>query len=167
MIEIRQEEMKDRGAVLQLVHDAFGQWDESDLIKRLYLEEEVLFGLVAEEEGKVLGHILFSVMEVQSPELILSAAALAPLAVLPERQKEGIGSKLVEAGIQICRNNVDLAGIIVLGDPDYYRRFGFSSELAEKLDGPFTGECFMALEFRKAVLPEGAKIGYGKAFALE
>ncbi len=55
---IRNEEVTDRAAVLQLVHDAFGQWDESDLITELYRDEDVLFGLVAEDDTGIIGHLL-------------------------------------------------------------------------------------------------------------
>ncbi|MEH6631859.1 MAG: N-acetyltransferase [Halopseudomonas aestusnigri] len=163
---IRKEETTDRASVLQLLHDAFGSWDESDLVKQLYLDDDVIFGLVAEEEGEIIGHVLFSLVEISTDQLFLDAAALAPLAVHPKRQKEGIGAKLINEGLLACRNREELAGIIVLGNPDYYQRFGFSSELGAHLDAPFKTESFMALEFRSGILPEQAKVKYAAAFGL-
>jgi putative acetyltransferase len=76
---------------------------------------------------------------------MISALALAPLAVLPENQRQGIGSELVRDGLMACR----AAGqriVVVLGHAHFYPRFGFSSELAVPLNSPFAGEAWMALE---------------------
>ncbi|WP_085908024.1 GNAT family N-acetyltransferase [Kiloniella majae] len=165
-MQIRKEEIKDRAQVLQVVHDAFGQWDECDLVKQLYLDEDVLFGLVAEEEGVILGHILFSAMQIISPHLQIQTASLAPLSVVPTHQSKRIGSQLVEHGIQVCRDIEDLSGIIVLGDPAYYSKFGFSNTSTEHLNSPFKGEAFMGLEFRKNIFPQNGKVIYSQAFGL-
>jgi len=72
--------------------------------------------------------------------------SLAPMAVLPSHQRQGIGSRLVEAGLQACRESGHKV-VLVLGHPDFYRRFGFSAELAQRLESPFGGgEAWMALE---------------------
>ncbi|WP_120496632.1 GNAT family N-acetyltransferase [Kiloniella sp. EL199] len=165
-MHIRKEEIKDRAQVLQVIHDAFGQWDECYLVKQLYMDNDVLFGLVAEEEGTILGHILFSTMEITSPHLQIQTASLAPLSVLPAHQGKGIGSQLMERGIQTCRNNEDLSGIIVLGHPAYYSKFGFTSTSTENLDAPFKGNEFMGLEFRKNIFPTDGNVIYAKAFGL-
>jgi len=165
-MQIRKEEIKDRAQVLEVVHAAFGQWDECDLIKQLYLDDDVLFGLVAEEEGVIFGHILFSAMEITSPHLQIQTASLAPLSVAPAHQRKGIGSQLIEQGIHTCRNIEDLSGIIVLGHPAYYSKFGFTSTSTENLDAPFKGNEFMGLEFRKNIFPENGKVTYSQAFGL-
>ncbi|WP_082114194.1 GNAT family N-acetyltransferase [Kiloniella litopenaei] len=165
-MQIRKEEIKDRAQVLQVIHDAFGQWDECDLVKQLYLDNDVLFGLVAEEEGTIIGHILFSPMEIGSPDIQIRTASLAPLAVSPDHQGKGIGKQLIEQGIQTCRDIEDLSGIIVLGEPAYYSKFGFQSSLTNHLEAPFSGEAFMGLEFRKNIFPKGGKVTYPQAFGL-
>src|SRR5262249_9351273 len=94
----------------------------------------------------------------------VEAAALAPLSVRPEHQKKGVGSALIQAGITAC-NARGLAGIVVLGHPKLYRRFGFSAAAARSLRAPFSGDAFMALELRPGGLvgmPETVR--YADAF---
>jgi putative acetyltransferase len=96
----------------------------------------------------------------------VNAAALAPVAVRPERQRQGIGTELVRAGIAACRAQ-GLGAIIVLGHVAYYPRFGFSAELARSLRSPFPGDAFMAMELIPDMLRgrRGA-VRYAKAFGL-
>jgi len=97
-------------------------------------------------EGKaVVGHILFSDLAVQIDGRPISAASLASLAVRPDFRGRGIGTRLIVNGLRILRRRRK-AAVIVLGDPGYYDRFGFSAELARKLSGPLKGKSFMALE---------------------
>jgi len=97
-------------------------------------------------EGKaVVGHILFSDLAVQIDGRPISAASLAPLAVRPDFRGRRIGTRLIINGLRILRHQRK-AAVIVLGDPGYYGRFGFSAELARKLAGPLKSEGFMALE---------------------
>lgn len=102
--------------------------------------------LVAEVAGRIVGHILFSDLPIDTDGSTVPAFALAPIAVLPEFQRKGIGTALIREGLTICRD----AGhriVIVLGHPDFYPRFGFSAKLAEPLASPFGGrESWMALE---------------------
>ena len=77
----------------------------------------------------------------------MGAVSLAPMAVLPDHQRQGIGSKLVLGGLEACREQGHKI-VVVLGHPDFYPRFGFSAELARPLENPFgDGEAWMALEF--------------------
>jgi putative acetyltransferase len=102
-----------------------------------------------------VGHILFSDLHVEVDGRRISAVALAPLAVAPESQNRGIGAQLVEAGIAEMREG-GVEAIIVLGHPDYYRRFGFSNEAIEHIASPFSGnEAFMGLELVRGILAGG------------
>jgi aminoglycoside 6'-N-acetyltransferase I len=96
--------------------------------------------------------VLFSELPILTQSATVPALALAPLAVLPERQKQGIGSALVRRGLELCRN-ADHSIVVALGHADFYPRFGFSSKLAEPLGAPFSGrESWMALELKAGAL---------------
>ncbi|MDR3573265.1 MAG: N-acetyltransferase [Anaerolineaceae bacterium] len=105
--------------------------------------------LVAEQNGAIVGHILFSRTHIQTDNSLLPALALAPLAVLPEYQRQGIGSAPVRRGLQECRR-LGQAVVIVLGCASYYPRFGFSAGLAKALECPLeTPNDPAALQMRK------------------
>jgi putative acetyltransferase len=153
----------DYSAIRALVAAAFGQPDEADLVERLRADREVLVELVAKEEGVLTGHILYSRLAIVRPDETLSAAALAPVAVAPAHQRQGIGAALIRAGNAACAK-LGLAAIIVLGHSHYYPRFGFSAETAESLDAPFSGPAFMALELAPDRLRGGGRVIYAPAF---
>ncbi len=162
MALIRPEQPADRDAVRGLLAAAFGNADaeglndESRLVDRLRDEGYAAVSLVAEEDGRIVGHVVFSEVAIETadkaPHDPLPALSLAPLAVAPDRQREGIGSELVRRGLDECRR----AGwriVLVVGHPEYYRRFGFSRELARALADPFSaGDAFMALELEAGAL---------------
>jgi putative acetyltransferase len=147
---------------------AFGRPDEADLVDRLRSEGAVLLSLVAEVEvePRIVGHILFSRMWIDTSEGPVSAVALAPVAVPPDHQGQGIGSRLIRYGLDSLRTQGEQI-VIVLGHPDYYPRFGFSSEQAHALESPFPPEVFMAMELRSGAL-EGirGKVRYPPAFGV-
>jgi len=163
---IRDEVPADRGEIDRLLRDAFGRADEPELVARLRDDGVVIIALVAEADGRIAGHIVLSRLATQVDGCAVEAAALAPLAVRPERQRCGIGSRLVAAAIAQARR-AGIAAVIVLGDPHYYGRFGFSSDLAGKLASPFAGSAFMAVELVPNALA-GARgcVRYPRAFRL-
>lgn len=132
-------------AVAALNRAAFGGDDEAALVERLHHDGLVVVSLVAVEGGDVVGHILFSDLAVEMDGRPVAAVALAPLAVRPDRQRRGIGGQLIREGLRRIRDKGRTA-VIVLGHPDYYRRFGFSGTLASRLRAPFAGPAFMALD---------------------
>lgn len=150
---IRAEKPADGPAISYVHRRAFARDDEARLVEHLREGRFARVSLVAEIDSRVTGHVLFSDLSIVTATGVQPALALAPLAVLPEYQSQGIGSELVRQGLDACRS----AGhtiVIVLGHPHYYRRFGFSPELALRLESPYAGESFMALE----LLP-GALVG--------
>lgn len=172
-IDIRPERPGDLAQVREVNALAFGQAEEADLVDQLRADGDVLASLVATgAEGMIDGHILFSRLELLFDDgTTADAAALAPVAVRPDRQRQGVGKALVQAGIAACkalpREQRPLGAIVVLGHPEYYPRFGFTAELARGLRAPFSGDAFMAMELIPGMLrgKRGA-VRYAKAFAL-
>lgn len=145
---------------------AFGRPDEADLIDALRAEGAVLLSLVAEADGQIAGHILFSRMSIETPQESVPAVSLAPMAVPPEFQRRNIGSELVRHGLAQLRQQGERI-VIVLGHEHYYPRFGFSSERARRLASPFPPEAFMALELAEGALDSvHGRVRYATAFGL-
>jgi len=151
----------DRPAIDAVIAAAFGRTDEAELVNRLRADEDVMFELVAEEDGAVAGHILYSRLWADRAELY---AALAPLAVHPDRQKSGLGSALVRASLDTGRE-FGCHGVLVLGDPAYYGRFGFSAEHARDVSSPFQGlAAFQGLPLEDAAFARPLTVVYADAF---
>jgi putative acetyltransferase len=143
---IRPETAADFDAIRGVNRLAFGQDSEARLVDALRDGGYVRASLVAERDGQVVGHILFSDLPIITDTGTIPALALAPMAVLPEFQNQGIGSALVRTGLAHCQEQGHRI-VIVLGHPNFYPRFGFSAKLAESLSSPFGGgEAWMALE---------------------
>jgi putative acetyltransferase len=139
------EDAEERSVIHSINEAAFGCQDEADLVDSLRTEDVVLVSLVAEIRERIVGHILFSRMWIETAGRSVPAAALAPMAVLPEHQRRGIGGRLIRHGLNLLRGRSELI-VIVVGYPDYYPRFGFSSEKARSLESPFPQDAFMAME---------------------
>lgn len=148
---IRPEEVKDKTAVSQVVTEAFRKQDvahKEDTLKfvdRVRNETDVCLSMVALIQDAIVGHIIFSILPLTVDEKPIKAAYLASVAILPTHQRRGIGSKLIEAGIEELRKK-NFGAIFVLGYPEYYPRFGFSAGIAQRIKAPFTGAPFMAAE---------------------
>jgi putative acetyltransferase len=151
----------DAAAIGALVAAAFGRTDEAVLVERLRAEGEVIFELVAEEPGAIVGHVLFSRLQAGEGRGI---AALAPLAVRADRRRRGLGADLCEAAIEEARRR-GLEAILVLGDPAYYGRFGFSHAAARQVSSPYSAHpAFQALALKRGVLDQPLAVTYAAAF---
>src|SRR5690606_7453426 len=102
-LSIRPESPADLEAIRQVNRLAFGEDDEANLVDALRDGGFVRFSLVAEQDGQIVGHILFSDLPIITTSGTVPALALAPMAVLPEFQRQGIGSELVRRGLDVCR----------------------------------------------------------------
>ena len=151
MLEIREEASADRDAAGEANRLAFGGDDEAMLVDALRAGGYLRVSLVAEDQGRVVGHIVFSDLPVVTAGTTVETLALAPMAVLPEFQRRGIGSALVREGLDLCRRRGHRI-VVVLGHPGFYPRFGFSTDLAVPLASPFAGDSFMALELTPGAL---------------
>jgi putative acetyltransferase len=121
---------------------------------------------VADSDGAIAGHILFTRMSIETGDGSIPAVALAPVAVLPGRQKQGIGAQLILEGLTVLRDRGERI-VIVLGHPEYYTRFGFSVEKARALKSPFPPEAYMAIELQPDALDGVAgAVRYPAAFGI-
>lgn len=165
---IRPEQIDDRAAIYELLCQAFPTPEEALLVERLRGSGAASIALVAAEQtddgDDVLGHVVFSPVELEPPSPY-QGLGLAPLAVRPNAQRQGIGSDLVKAGLEACR--AATAGfVVVLGDPAYYGRFGFVPGSRFGLANEYgVDEEFMALELRPGCLSYGGLVRYGAEFS--
>jgi putative acetyltransferase len=165
---IRPETTADHEAIRHVNRVAFGQDDEAGIVDALRNGGYDRLSLVAEVNRVVVGHILFSDLPILTDSGAVMALSLAPMAVLPEFQKRGIGSALVQMGLEACRRQGHRI-VVVLGHPHFYPRFGFSAKLAEPLSSPFSGrDSWMAMELVPGAL-EGVSgwVQYPLPFGIE
>jgi putative acetyltransferase len=144
-LTIRVEEPKDRAAIYQVNVLAYGREDEAKLVEELRDGNHARLSLVADAGGQIVAHIMFSAVQIMTDDGPMQALVLAPLAVHPEQQQHALGSTLVKDGLYLAAQRHHRV-VLVIGDPAFYSRFGFSQELARPLKCRFAGESFMALE---------------------
>lgn len=159
----------DAGAIDAVIRAAFagtesGYQGEAELVRAITADGDTLVSLVAERDCAVVGHVLFSRMDVVADGIKLSAAGLAPVSVRADQQGQGIGSQLIRSGIEELRRQ----GVVisfVLGHADYYPRFGYAPDLAARFASPFSGPYFMAMMLDSVTaLPLGGRADYAPAF---
>jgi putative acetyltransferase len=163
---IRLEKQKDNATVPIINQSAFNTPAEADLVDVLRKEARPLISLVAEEDGEVVGHILFSPVNL-SGKPGLKIMGLGPTAVLPRCQGRGIGSALVRAGLQRCRE-IGFGAVVVLGHPWFYPRFGFVPSVRYGINSDYEvpEDVFMLTELQPGYLEgAGGTIHYHPAFS--
>lgn len=164
-MEFRTEQQHDRESVYAVNTAAFGREGEAKLVDVVREQVQPLVSLVAEDDGVVVGHVLFTPVDVSGhPEL--NVMALGPVAVVPDRQQSGIGTRLIRAGLEQCKA-LGCGAIVVLGHPDYYPRFGFVPASRCGLGNEFgvPDEVFMAMELESGYLDGvSGTVSYHEAF---
>jgi len=163
---IRDERPEDAEAVRAILVAAFGRGAEGRLVERLRASGKIVCALVADEKGRVLGHMVLSRIAIESGGSEIPVLALAPLAVMPAFQRLGIGSALVSAGLERCRTKRHTR-VLVVGDPVYYSRFGFvpASRFGLKCSFPAAEEGFMAIELDPGAFAQvSGVVRYGHEF---
>ncbi|SKC42733.1 GNAT family N-acetyltransferase [Maledivibacter halophilus] len=152
---IRKEKSQDYPKVREVIKSAFSRegkdlvFNEWVLVEKIRESEYYIndLSLVAEAEGEILGHIMFTPMKIEGDSIPFDSLALAPVAVHKDFQKRGIGKHLVRAGIENAKN-LGFKSIIVMGDPEYYTKFGFEKASKWKIGttNDFNDNCLFALE---------------------
>jgi len=152
-MNIRKEKDYDKENIWKVNAEAFETEAEANLVNALRDSGISFISLVAEEDEEIVGHILFTPLELIADDSGLKLLGLAPMAVLPEFQKKGIGSQLVKIGIEKC-SNLGYDAVVVLGHPEYYPKFGFvpSVKYGIKSEYDVPDEAFMVLELKEGSL---------------
>ena len=150
---IRQEASADASAIRHVNQQAFRQTEEADLVDTLRRRGAFTLSLVALLADQIVGHILFTPVQIESADSSFEAIGLGPMAVLPTHQRNGIGSRLVQAGLEECRR-VGHGVVVVVGHPEYYPRFGFlpARRFGIRYEEEVPEEVFMVLELREGAL---------------
>lgn len=157
---IRLEQPGDITGIRDINEKAFGQSQEANIIDNLSKNCDNVLSLVAIERMKIVGHIFFSPVTIEGENEIVKGMGLAPMAVSPEYQRQGIGSQLVDSGIMELRKN-NCPFIIVLGNPEYYSRFGFELASQYGIQSQWEGipdNAFMILWLDKSMINQTSGI---------
>lgn len=164
-ITIRTERPSEAAAIERVNVAAFPSPAEATLVRRLRETGTLTISLVAEtEQHEIVGHIAFSPVSVEGVTSVPPALGLAPVAVSPECQRQGIGAQLIRAGLQQCAT---LASpfVVVLGEPHFYQRFGFTTASAAGLMNEYGVDAeFMVLGVGTSTPPRGM-VRYAPVFA--
>jgi putative acetyltransferase len=143
---IREEVPDDIRFIREVNEQAFGRAEEARLVDLIRSREKSVVSLVAEKEDRVVGHVMFSVVTIDPPDPRWKALGLAPVAVLTDHQRQGIGKLLISNGLDKC-GELGYEIVVVLGDPAYYPRFGFQRGKKFGLDNEYgEDEPFMVVE---------------------
>jgi putative acetyltransferase len=164
-ITIRTEKSGDEPGIFAVNADAFPANDEARLVDALRAEGALAISLVADRGGAIIGHVAFSDMTVEIAGVAVRALGLAPVAVLTDCQRGGVGGALIRAGVVQARS-AGVQILFVLGDPAYYGRFGFTSRDAQGFDCIYAGSYLQALLLDETLdLSQAGKADYAPAFA--
>ena len=157
---IRETRESDLEEVFNLIHAAFGNRAESDLVKQLISDGDVLINLLVESLDTIIGNVVVSKITME-PDIGLLCGGVAPVSVLPDQQSSGVGSRLVTAAINESKKT-GIDALFLLGDPDYYRKFNVT---VSKIKNDYSVENFQELELTEDCLENiKSKVTYADAF---
>jgi putative acetyltransferase len=159
-VTVRPEQPADAVAVRTVMQTAFGGSLEADMVERLRDGGDLVLALVAERPERIIGYVAFPRLSLRNGERAIPVAGLAPLGVLPQWQRQGIGSVLVRDGMARLKAAGE-ALVFVLGDPAYYRRFGFAA--APDFVSRYAGPYFQVQRLNRHA-PHSGVVSYPKPF---
>jgi putative acetyltransferase len=160
---MRLEEPRDAAQIRDLLEASFPGFGEAILVDRLRSDGDLDLALVAEDQGVVIGYIAFSRLMIEDGDHPFHAVALAPLAIYPEYQQQGVATRLVREG-HACLAAMGVTLSVVLGEPGYYGRFGYSNRRVANFESEYQSPYLMALSFGAA--PWEGRLVYPAAFRL-
>ncbi len=162
---IRPEMERDAAAVRRVHETAFPTTAEADLVERLRASGKAVIELVALDESDIVGHILFSPVFLE-PRAGTVGLGLAPVAVMPDHEKHGVGRRLIQNGLAEC-HRWGAGFVVVIGDPPYYGRFGFEPAAKYGLRSEYdAGDSFMVFRLDSGALPPpGTLVKYAREFS--
>jgi putative acetyltransferase len=162
MAQIRLEGPGDAPEIRDLLEACFPGFGEADLVDTLRTDGDIVLSLAAEDENVVVGYLAFSRLMVEGANARTPAVALAPLAVYPEYQQQGIATRLVREG-HACLAAMGEKLSVVVGEPHYYNRFGYHHRRAASFQCEYQSPYLMAISFGAA--PSQGRLVYPAAFA--
>lgn len=160
-LTVRLAENPDRDVIRDVEARAFGGMGEATLVDSLVAANDAVLELVAERDGEIIGHILFSRVFVESGDTRFPGVALAPAAVVPDWQGKGVGRALIEEAHRRLRASGEKLSV-VLGDPAYYGRFGYEHARAAGFASTYQCEALQAVAWGEA--PQSGKLVYATPF---
>ena len=165
MVTFRPEQPEDVSAVRRVHEAAFPTAAEADLVDRLRANGKAAVSLVAQYEREIIGHALFTAVTFDPPADVV-AFGLAPMAVLRGHEKHAVGRRLVQNGLAECHTR-GACLVVVLGEPDYYGRFGFERASRHGLRNEFGAEDDFMVFMLDATghPPPGTLVKYAPEFA--
>jgi putative acetyltransferase len=162
MVAIRLEAPSDAQQVRDLLEASFPGLVEAELVDSLRRDRDIVLSLAAEDQGVVIGYIAFSRLMVEGGEAPFPAVALAPIAVYTEYQQQGVATRLVRES-HACLAAMGETLSVVLGEPAYYSRFGYSNRRVARFECEYQSPYLMGLSFGAA--PWEGRLVYAPAFA--
>ncbi len=163
VVVLRGEEARDQPQIRDLLEASFPGTGEALLVDRLRSDGDIVLSLAAEDAGVVVGYVAFSRLIVESNITSFPAVALAPLAVYPEYQQQGIATQLIREA-HACLAALGETLSVVLGEPGYYGRFGYNHKRAARFECEYQSPFLMALSFGSA--PSEGRLVYPAAFGV-
>jgi putative acetyltransferase len=163
VVVLRGEELRDQPQIRELLEASFPGSGEALLVDRLRSDGAIVVSLAAEDRGVVVGYVAFSRVTVEGGDEPFPAVALAPLAVYPEYQQQGIATQLIRES-HACLAALGETLSVVVGEPDYYGRFGYNNRRAARFESEYQSPFLMALSFGFA--PTEGRLVYPDAFRL-